>query len=89
MTLKFAKPEHVVAYEELVELIGRHAETMTAEELLAVGANALGKLLALQDQRTMTPERGLEIIKRNIEYGNQEAQHVIKKMVELPTKGSA
>lgn len=86
MTIKLARPEHEVAYQEIVELIGRHAEKMTPEELLAVAANAVGKLLALQDQRTMTRERGLEIIIRNIEHGNQE---VMKKMVELPTQGSA
>jgi hypothetical protein len=53
--------------------IGRHADKMTSEEVLAVGANMLGKLLAYQDQRTMTRERAMEIIIQNIEMGNQQA----------------
>jgi hypothetical protein len=62
-----------VLYQELAKLIGRHADKMTSEEVLAVGANMLGKLLAYQDQRTMTRERAMEIIIHNIEMGNQQA----------------
>jgi sulfur transfer protein SufE len=68
-----AKPEHEVLYQDLAKLLSRHAIKMTSEEMLAIGANMLGKLLAYQDQRTMTRERGLEIIIHNIEMGNQQA----------------
>ena len=73
MIVRTAKPEHEVLYQDLVKLIGRHGDKVTAEELLAIGANMLGKLLAYQDQRTMTRERCLEIILKNIELGNQQA----------------
>jgi hypothetical protein len=73
MSARIAKPEHEVLYQELAKLLGRHGDKVTAEEMLAIGANLLGKLLAYQDQRTMTRERGLEIIIQNIELGNQQA----------------
>lgn len=73
MSVRIAKPEHEVLYQELAKLIGRYADKMTSEEVLAVGANMLGKLLAYQDQRTMTRERAMEIIIQNIELGNQQA----------------
>ena len=73
MSVRVAKPEHEVLYQELTALLRRHGDAMSAEEMLAVGANLLGKLLAYQDQRTMTRERGLEIIIKNIELGNQQA----------------
>ena len=73
MSVCIAKPEHEVLYQELTVLLRRHGDEMSAEEMLAVAANLLGKLLAYQDQRTMTRERGLEIIIKNIELGNQQA----------------
>jgi len=73
MSVRLAKPEHEVLYQDLVKLLGRHADKVTSEEVLAIGANMLGKLLAYQDQRTMTRERGLDIIIKNIEEGNQQA----------------
>jgi sulfur transfer protein SufE len=73
MSTRIAKPEHEVLYQDLAKLLGRHGDKVTAEEMLAIGANMLGKLLAYQDQRTMTRERGLEIIIQNIEMGNQQA----------------
>lgn len=45
-----AKPEHEVAYQDLAKLIRKHADKVTSLELLAIGANMIGKLVALQDQ---------------------------------------
>lgn len=70
-------PEHEVAYQDLVTLVRKHADKLSAPELLAVAANMLGKLVALQDQRTMTPEMAMEIVAMNIEAGNQEAQRAL------------
>jgi exonuclease VII large subunit len=41
--------------------------------MLAIAANMLGKLLAYQDQRSMTPTAAMEIIIQNIEEGNRQA----------------
>jgi len=72
MKLKLAKREHEVAYQDLVGLVRRHADKLTSLELLAVGANLLGKLVALQDQRTVTPAEAMEIVAQNIEHGNKQ-----------------
>lgn len=71
MTVHVAKPEHEVAYQDMVALMRRHADKLTALELLAVGANMVGKLVALQDQRTTSPEMAMEVVARNIEQGNK------------------
>ncbi len=67
-----ARPEHEVAYQDLCALMNRHADKMSAIELLAVGANMLGKLVALQDQRKYTPVQVMEIVAKNIEHGNAQ-----------------
>lgn len=78
------KPEHEASYQEMAALMGRHGDAVTAEEMLAIGANMVGKLMALQDQRTMTRERALEIVIQNIESGNQQAVDELMK-----SRGSA
>lgn len=72
-TVRIAKPEHKVLYADLNALVGKHAAKIDAVEILAIAANMVGKLIALQDQRTMTKERAFEIVGRNIEVGNAEA----------------
>lgn len=72
MSLHQAKPEHEVAYQDLCALVNKHADQLSSLELLAVAANMLGKLVALQDQRKVTPAMALEVIAQNIEHGNQQ-----------------
>ncbi len=47
-------------------------------------ANMLGKLLAYQDQRTMTSAMAMEIVVQNIEEGNRQAIAAVQQ-----SKGSA
>ena len=68
-----SKPEHEVAYQDLVRLLNKHAAKIDAQEMLAIAANMLGKLVALQDQRIMTKDMAMEIVIRNLELGNQQA----------------
>ena len=63
---------HARFYQDLVALLQKYGAGMNPEEMLAIAANMVGKLIALQDQRTMTPARALEIVRRNIEEGNQQ-----------------
>lgn len=72
MKVHVAKPEHEVAYQDLVALVNKHADTLSGIELLAIAANMLGKLAALQDQRTVSPALAMEIIAKNLEHGNQQ-----------------
>lgn len=81
-----ARPEHQVAYVDLANLLSKHAATMTPLELLAVAANMVGKLVAMQDQRTITPKRAMEIVAANIELGNQQ---VFSDLATKPPQGRA
>jgi hypothetical protein len=51
----------------------QHAADMPVEELLALTAHMVGQILAMQDQRKMTPAMGMKLIADNIEQGNREA----------------
>lgn len=79
MTVRIARPEHEVLFQDMVDLLRRHADQMSSEEMLAVGANMIGKLIALQDQRTMTRERALKILIANIEAGNEQVVEQLTK----------
>ena len=72
MSLHLAKPEHEVAYQDLCQLVSKNAAKLTSIELLAVAANMLGKLVAMQDQREVTPALAMEIVALNIEHGNKQ-----------------
>ena len=84
MSTHLAKLEHEVAYQDLCNLVRKHADDMTSLELLAVAANMLGKLVALQDQRTTTPNLAMEVVAKNIEQGNKQVLDQL-----LQTQGSA
>lgn len=73
MSLRQAKPEHEVAYQDVVALVRRHAEKLTPIEMLAIAANMLGKLVAYQDQRVTSPEMAMKVVAENIEHGNAQA----------------
>lgn len=50
-----------------------HVGGLSGEEMLAIMSQVLGQLIALQDQRTMTPDRAMSIVAVNIEAGNASA----------------
>jgi hypothetical protein len=72
MKVVIARPEHEVAFQDIVDLWSRHAEHLDAIDLLAIAANALGKMMALQDQRRRTPAQIMEVVALNLEKGNQQ-----------------
>lgn len=84
-SVHIAKPEHEVAYQDICNLVSKHAAKVSSLELLAIAANMLGKLIALQDQRTVTPKMAMEVVARNIEFGNE----TILKNLTVETKGTA
>jgi len=71
MSTHLAKPEHEIAYHDLCEFVRKHAD-LTSLELLAVAANMVGKLIALQDQRAISPSLAMELVAKNIEHGNKQ-----------------
>lgn len=59
--------------------------SVTKQELLCLMAHVTGTLIAMQDQRTMTPEQAMELVSINIQQGNLSA---IEQLLG-ETKGSA
>lgn len=82
MTLKMVltKPEHEVAYQDLVALMVKHPG-LSKIEVLTVAANIVGKIVAMQDQRTHTAEQIMAIVGANIEHGNRQ---VIEGLANAP-----
>lgn len=83
MSVHLAKPEHQVLYQELIQLVNKHPG-VSALEFLAIAANMVGKIVAMQDQRTCTREYAMLTIAENVEAGNRQVLEEMQK-----TKGSA
>lgn len=86
LRVKLADPKHVVAYQDLIALVAKYKDSASAVELLAIAANMVGKLVALQDQHIITPSECMALIARNIEAGNQQ---VIRDLKNSPPEGTA
>jgi hypothetical protein len=78
------EPRHAAFRDDLIAVLRKHGDDVSAPEMLALASHMVGQLVALQDQRTMSPERAMEIVAANIETGNHE---VIEGL--LDSKGSA
>jgi hypothetical protein len=65
-------PAQVAFRDEMVAALRKH-QHLPPDEMLAVAAYFVGQLVALQDQRWMTPAMAMEIVAANIEAGNQHA----------------
>lgn len=63
--------KHQEFHKAIANFMKKWAGHMSSAEMLAVFAYALGQTVALQDQRTMTPDMALELISKNIEAGNK------------------
>lgn len=77
--VQLAKPEQEVAYQDLVQLMRKHSDKLTALEMLAVAANLVGKLVAMQDQRTITPQLAMETVALNLDAGNRDVLDQLSK----------
>lgn len=73
---------HEAAYQDMIAALAKHG--LSGMEMLAVASNLVGKLVAMQDQRKITPAQALEIVAKNVEEGNKRA---IAGLLKLPTKG--
>jgi len=71
--------QHERMFQEVIAVVRKYSDNMSSEEMLAVFANITGKVLAMQDQRTMTVPMAMEIIAQNIEAGNQQMQEELSK----------
>lgn len=62
--------KHERLFNEMCELLKRHTAELPADEVLGITAQVVGMTIALQDQRTMTHDRAMKIVGKNIEIGN-------------------
>lgn len=85
MSIEIPTQEHEAFYQDLAAILRKHAGHLTSVELLAVAAGMVGKIIALQDQRTMTVAQAMKIVDANIVLGNQ---HIISDL-KLKTEGNA
>ena len=79
-----ATAAHEAFRREVVDLLKKHTEAMPREEVLAVAAQIVGQIMAMQDQTKMTTLRAQRIIERNITIGHAT---VVGQLHE--TKGTA
>ena len=73
--MKKIKPstQSIAVRDELIALMRAKMTTMDTAEILAVVAYTVGQLIALQDQRKITPAMALALVSDNIEAGNADA----------------
>jgi hypothetical protein len=72
MKIHTPTPQQLAYRHALEEAMRQHGTTLDATELLAITAHLVGQLIALQDQRAVTPAMAIELVQNNIEQGNQE-----------------
>lgn len=72
---------HEEFYQDLAALLKKHGAHLSSREMLAIASNAVGKIVALQDQRDTTPAQAMQIVATNIEMGNQ---HAIDELLNAP-----
>lgn len=68
-----AAPAHHAFRADLLDLLDKHAGRLDATDMLALAAHVVGQLIALQDQRKVSPQTAMECVSLNIELGNREA----------------
>lgn len=59
--------------QDLIDLLEKHAPDVTKIEALAVAANLVGKIIAMQDGETYSITDLLAIVSANIKAGNAQA----------------
>lgn len=74
MTERRIKPNerHRAFRDDMIEVLRKHAGHLDSKEMLALSAHLVGQIIAMQDQRVVTPALAMEIVAKNIELGNSE-----------------
>jgi hypothetical protein len=65
------RPIHEAARLEMVNALRKHGDDLTPVEVLAIAAQVVGQLIALQDQTKITPEDAMTLVAENLQLGNQ------------------
>ena len=67
-----ATPDMAACRMAMVAAMQPYADKLGGEGMLAVASALVGQLVAMQDQRVMTPAMAMAIVAKNIESANQE-----------------
>jgi len=73
MSIQQSAAKHETFYQEIIRLLNKHAGHLDAIEMLAIAANMVGKMIAMQDQRKYQSVEIMNLVARNIEEGNRQA----------------
>ena len=75
MKLKLTTPnaQHLKIRDAIIEAIRTDGADLSAIEILAVISYTVGQLVAMQDQRTITPAMAMRVVAENISAGNSDA----------------
>jgi hypothetical protein len=65
-------PAHLALREALHRAIGAEGGAMDVADILAVFSHMVGQLIAMQDQRKVTPAMALQVVQENMQQGNRE-----------------
>lgn len=84
LKVQLANKQHEVTYQELNDLLKKHSASLSPLEVLAIASNMVGKLIALQDQRTVTHAMVMSLVANNIEHGNRQ---VVAELLSGPQPG--
>lgn len=72
MKITTPTPAQLAFRKGLEATIAEHGQTLDAVEILAVLSHLVGQVIAVQDQRAMTPDMAMHLVGTNIEVGNRE-----------------
>lgn len=78
--------DQLAARLALCEAMRAFGDRLTPPEQLAVASYLVGQLIALQDQRTMTPAMAFAIVQANLQAGNEG---VVNDLINAPAGGHA
>ena len=70
---------HEDFHRDFALLLRKYTGRLRPIEILAIASNCVGKLIAMQDQRTCTPEIAFETVAQNIERGNRQMIEELEK----------
>ena len=75
MKLKLTTPnaQHLKIRDAIIEAIRTDGADLSAIEILAVISYTVGQLVAMQDQRAITPAMAMRVVAENISAGNSDA----------------
>lgn len=85
MSVKQPTAAHQAFRDDLISVLRKH-EQLRPDEMLAVASYFVGQLVAMQDQRKVTPRMAMDVVASNIEAGNQ---HVINELAGAPAAGKS